>query len=51
MVCPATYNPTGCKIDAVIHFHNTTNTGTAEIHHESCAGYGQNVMSEGTVRQ
>jgi hypothetical protein len=51
MMCPATGNPASCKIRAVIRFINAKNVSAAEIHSELCAVYGQNVMSEGTVRQ
>jgi hypothetical protein len=48
---PAIDNPTSCKICALIRFLDAKNISAAEIHHELCADYGQNVMSEGTVRQ
>jgi transposase len=52
MMCPAIDNPTSCEIRAVIHFLHTKNMSAVEIHHELCAVvYGQNLMSEGTVRQ
>jgi hypothetical protein len=51
MVCPAIDNPTSCKICAVTCFLHAKNVSAAEIHPELCAVYGQNVMSEGTVRQ
>jgi transposase len=36
---------------AVICFLLAKDMSAAEIHHEICAAYGQNAMSEGTVRQ
>jgi transposase len=50
-MCPATDNPTSCKIRAVIHFLHAKNMSAAEINRELCMLYGQKVMSEGTVRQ
>jgi hypothetical protein len=50
-MCPAIDNPASCKICAAIHFLHAKNMSAAEIHHELCALYGQNVTSEGTVRQ
>jgi hypothetical protein len=44
-------NPASCEICAVICFLHAKNMSEVEIHHELCvAVYGQNVMSEGTVR-
>jgi hypothetical protein len=43
MMCPAVDDPASCEIGAVNHFLHTKNM--------SAAVYGQNVMSEGTVRQ
>jgi hypothetical protein len=52
MVRPAIDNPASCKIRTVIHFLHVKNVSAAEIHRELCASvYGQNVMSEETVRQ
>jgi transposase len=51
MMCPATDNPAPCEIRAVIRFLHAKNMTAAEINRELCAVYGQNVMSEGTVRQ
>jgi hypothetical protein len=48
---PAIYNPASCKINAVIHFLHTKNVSAVEIYCESCTVYGQNVMTEGNVRQ
>jgi hypothetical protein len=50
-MCPAIDNPASCEIRAVIRFLHAKNVNAAEIHRELCAVYGQNVMSEGTVRQ
>jgi hypothetical protein len=50
-MCPVIENPTSCKIHAVINFLFTKNVIAAEIHRELWVIYGQNVMSEGTVRQ
>jgi hypothetical protein len=50
MMCPAIDNPTGYKIHTVFRLLHAKNTSAAEIHHELCTVYGQNVMSEGTVR-
>jgi hypothetical protein len=50
-MCPAIDNPASCKIHAVIRFLQAKNLSGAEIYHELCAVYGQNVMSEQTVRQ
>jgi hypothetical protein len=51
MICPAIDNPASCEIRAVIRFLHPKNMNAAEIHRELYAVYGQNVMSEGTVRQ
>jgi transposase len=51
MMCLATDNPFCCEIPSVIRFLHSKNMSAAEIHCEFCAVYGQNVMSEGTVRQ
>jgi hypothetical protein len=48
-MCPAIDNPASCEIRAVIHFLCAKNMSAAEIHHQLCVVYGQNVMSEGTV--
>lgn len=51
-MCPEIDNPPSCEICAVIHFLHTKNMSAVENHHELCmAAYGQNVMSEETVRQ
>jgi hypothetical protein len=51
MVCPAIDNPASCEILAVVSFLRVENMSAAEIYRELCPVYGQNVMSEGTVRQ
>jgi hypothetical protein len=52
MMCPATDSPTSCKIHAIIRFLHAKIASAAEIHLELRAAVcGQNVMSEGTVRQ
>jgi hypothetical protein len=50
-MCPAIDNLASCEIRDVIHFLLAKNMRAAEIHSELCTVYGQNVMSEGTVRQ
>jgi hypothetical protein len=51
-MCPAIDNPTSLEIRAVIRFLHAKTTSAAEIHRELYAAvYGQNVMSEGAVRQ
>jgi transposase len=50
-MCPAIDSPVSCEIRAVIRFLHVKNISSAEIHLELCAVYGQNLMSEGTVRQ
>jgi hypothetical protein len=50
-MCPATDNLTSYKICTVIRFPHPENMSAAEIHCELCAVYGQNVMTEGTIRQ
>jgi hypothetical protein len=49
-MCPVIDNPARCEILAVIHFLHATNMSAMEIHRELCEVYGQNAMSEGTVR-
>jgi hypothetical protein len=51
MMCPAIDNPVSCEIRAVIRFLHTKNKSVAEIDGELYAVYGQNVMSEGALRQ
>jgi hypothetical protein len=50
-MCRVIDNPASCEICAVIHFLCSKNMSAAEIHRELCVVFGQNVMSEGTVRQ
>jgi hypothetical protein len=50
-MCPAIDNPASYEIRAVINLLYAKNMNAAEIHRELCAVYGQNVMSEETVRQ
>jgi hypothetical protein len=50
-MCPAIDNPASYQICAVIRFPHSKIMSAAEIHGELCTVYGQNVMSEGTVRQ
>jgi hypothetical protein len=52
MMCPEIDNPASYKILVVIRFLHAYITSAVEIHRELCSlVYGQNVMSEGTVRQ
>jgi hypothetical protein len=51
MMCPVIDNRASCKIRSLIPFLHTKNMSAMEIHCELCAVHGQNVMSEGTVRQ
>jgi transposase len=50
-MCPAIDNPASYEIRAVIRFLHAKNMSASEIHHELSAVYGQNIMSEGTVRE
>jgi hypothetical protein len=50
-MCPAIDNLAICEICAVIRFLCAKNISAAEIHSELCTVYGQNIMSEGTIRQ
>jgi hypothetical protein len=50
-MCPAIDNLASCEIRAVVLFLRAKNMNAADIYRELCAVYGQNVMSEGTVRQ
>jgi hypothetical protein len=50
-MCPAIGNPASCKILGVARFLHAKNLSTVEIHHEVCAVYSQNVMSEEAVKQ
>ena len=40
-----------CEIRSVIRFFNARNVLSSEIHHQTCQVYGDNVMSDGTVRK
>jgi hypothetical protein len=52
MMCPVTNNPASCEIHAVIRFLHSKNMNAVEIHRELCmAVHGQNIISEGTVKQ
>jgi hypothetical protein len=51
MMCLAIDNSASCEIRAIVHFHQARNMNAEEINRELCAVYGQNVMSEGIVRQ
>jgi DNA-binding winged helix-turn-helix (wHTH) protein len=52
MVCPAIDNSASCEIRAVIRILHAKNMSAVVIHRELCtAVYGQNVMSDGTLRQ
>jgi hypothetical protein len=51
MTCPSIDNPASCEIFAVIYFLRADNLSTAEIQRKLCAIYGQNIMSEGNIRQ
>jgi hypothetical protein len=44
-------NPASCEIRAIIRFLHAKNLRAVEIHHELCMVYGQNGISEETVRQ
>jgi hypothetical protein len=51
-MCPAIDNPASCEIcTVIIRFLHAKDMSAVEIHCELCTVYGQNVMSEGTVRQ
>jgi hypothetical protein len=51
MMYPAIDSPASCEIRAVISPLRAKNMSAAKTHRELRAAYGQNVMSEGTVRQ
>jgi hypothetical protein len=51
MMCSAIDNPARCEILALIGFLHSKNISAVESHPELCAIYGQNIMSEETVRQ
>jgi hypothetical protein len=50
-MCPEIDNPASRKIRILMHFVHANNMSAAEIHHESCMIYSQNVKSEKAVRQ
>jgi hypothetical protein len=45
MICPAIDNP----ISYAVYFYHDENMSAAEINHEFCMAYSQNIMSERTV--
>jgi hypothetical protein len=51
MMCPVIDNPASCEIRAVISFLQAKSMSTVENRRELFAVYGQNVMSEDSVRQ
>jgi transposase len=50
-MCPVIDNPSSCEIRAFTRFLHAKNMSVAEIHRELSTIYGQNIMSEGSVRQ
>jgi hypothetical protein len=50
-MCPAIDNTAIYEIRAIIRFLHAKNMSAAEIHRKLCPVYGQNVLSEQTVRQ
>jgi hypothetical protein len=50
-MCRVIDNLASHKLCVVIRFLLAKNMSAVIIHHELCAIYGQNVMSEGIVRQ
>jgi hypothetical protein len=50
-MCAVIDNSTSCEIRTVISFLHAKSMTAVEIHPELCTLYGQNVMSEETVRQ
>jgi hypothetical protein len=50
MTCPVIDNLASCKISDY-PLSSCKNMSVAEIHHELCAVYSQNVMSDETIRQ
>jgi hypothetical protein len=50
-MCPATDNSASCESCTVTGFLHVENTSAVGKHNELCVVYGQNVMSEETVRQ
>ena len=50
-MCAAIENPASCEVRLVIRFLLVENHRPNEIHRQLCKVYGNNVMSEGGVRQ
>jgi hypothetical protein len=50
-MCPVIDNPASSETCAVIRFLHAKNMSAAEIYHEFCTVYSQNVMSEEPVGQ
>jgi transposase len=50
-MCPVINNPSSCEIRTIIRLLYAKNMSAVEIHPELCMIYGQNIMSEGTIRQ
>ena len=50
-MCAAIENPASCEVRSVIRFLLVENHRPIEIHRQLCKVYGNNVMSEGGVRQ
>jgi hypothetical protein len=51
MMCPVTDDPTSYEIHTVVIHFLHAKMWPIEIHSELCMVYGQNLISEGTVRQ
>jgi len=50
-MCAAIENPASCEVRSVIRFMLVENHKPNEIHRQLCKVYGNEVMSEGGVRQ
>jgi hypothetical protein len=50
-MCAAIESSTSCEVRSVVRFLVAKNFKAAEIHHQLCEVYGENVMSAGGVRQ
>jgi hypothetical protein len=51
-MCPAIDNPANCEINTVVtHFLQDKIINAVVIHREFGTVYGQNLISEGTIRQ
>jgi len=50
-MCAAIENPASCEVRSVISFLLVENHKPIEIHRKLCKAYGNEVMSEGGVRQ